>query len=360
MSEDIYKKLAKVLDTLPNGFPETENGVEIEILKKIFSPEQADLFCDLKLNFETPEQIAARTGRPLEGLADQLTGMWEQGQIFGVDFGTAKIFKMIPWIFGIYEFQLNHLTKELVELVEEYMPVFSAQFFVNKPQLMHIVPIEEELKNPQEAMPYERVSAIIEKGNSFAVNECICKKEKALLGEPCDRPTEVCLAIAPVPNVFENHPLGAKPISKEEAFEVLRLSEEKGLVHMTGNYQKGHIYICNCCSCCCAVIRSINEGGIRGAVNSSYYAEIDTDACIGCGICADERCQVHAIEETKDSYSVIKEKCIGCGLCVSTCDAEAISLVRKKPEDIASPPADQEDWYRKRGAGRGKDFSRYM
>ena len=35
MSEDVYKKLANVLDTLPNGFPESDTGVEIKILKMI-------------------------------------------------------------------------------------------------------------------------------------------------------------------------------------------------------------------------------------------------------------------------------------------------------------------------------------
>ena len=34
------RKMPRVLDTLPNGFPKTESGVEIKLLKKIFSPEQ--------------------------------------------------------------------------------------------------------------------------------------------------------------------------------------------------------------------------------------------------------------------------------------------------------------------------------
>jgi len=33
MNDQIYHKLARVLDTLPNGFPATENGLEIKILK---------------------------------------------------------------------------------------------------------------------------------------------------------------------------------------------------------------------------------------------------------------------------------------------------------------------------------------
>ncbi|MBK5102452.1 MAG: 4Fe-4S ferredoxin, partial [Desulfobacteraceae bacterium] len=111
MTEEVYRKLAKVLDTLPNGFPRTESGVEIKLLKKIFQPEQAELFCDLRLTFEAAEQIAKRTGRPLEGLEEMLTAMWERGQIFGVDFGGMKMFKMVPWAFGIYEFQLPYMDR---------------------------------------------------------------------------------------------------------------------------------------------------------------------------------------------------------------------------------------------------------
>ena len=47
MSDEVYYKLAEVLDSLPNGFPATESGVEIRLLKKIFQPDEAELFCDL-------------------------------------------------------------------------------------------------------------------------------------------------------------------------------------------------------------------------------------------------------------------------------------------------------------------------
>ena len=36
------------------------------------------------------------------------------------------------------------------------------------------------------------------------VQDCICKKEQGLLDSPCDRPLEVCMAIAPIEGVFDN------------------------------------------------------------------------------------------------------------------------------------------------------------
>jgi len=40
MSEVSYRKLAKVLDTLPCGYPATPDGLELKLLKKIFTPER--------------------------------------------------------------------------------------------------------------------------------------------------------------------------------------------------------------------------------------------------------------------------------------------------------------------------------
>jgi NAD-dependent dihydropyrimidine dehydrogenase PreA subunit len=358
MGDEIYHRLAKVLDMLPNGFPTTESGIEIKLLKKIFRPEDAELFCDLRLNWETAQQIAERTNRPLRGLEDHLNEMRRRGQIFGVDAGGVNIFKMLPWLFGIYEFQVHHMDRELAEMWEEYARVFGEPFFNNKPQLMQVVPVEQEIKASHEALPYEKVSSIIETGKSFMVQDCICKKEQGLLETPCDRPTEVCMAIAPIEGVFDNHDHGRK-LSRDEANDLLQKSEENALVHLTWNMQNGHFFICNCCGCCCGVLRSMNEWGISNAVNSYYYAEIDSGTCAACGTCADERCQVHAIEEGADAYQVIKEKCIGCGLCVSTCPSEAIQLIRKQPDEIVPPPKDEMEWYEKRGNLRGVDFNQY-
>jgi NAD-dependent dihydropyrimidine dehydrogenase PreA subunit len=358
MNDEAYYKLAKVLDTLPNGFPSTESGIEIRLLKKIFEPEEAELFCDLRLTPETAGQISERTNRPLEGLEEKLLSMWGKGELWAFELDGVWKFKMMPWMIGIYLLQRERMDREFAMMAEEYRVHWGRQYLKYGPRITLVVPVEKEIPVKQEALTYLQVSGLIERAKSFAVNECICRKRQGLLGEPCSKPTEVCLMMDAMPGMFEKGPIGGKVITREEAYEVLRKAEEAGLVHMTSNVESGHWFICNCCGCCCGILRPVKMG-LPNLLNSHYYAAIDSEICSACGICADERCQVKAIEKGDQFYSVIEGKCIGCGLCASTCPEKAITMVHKKPEDRSSPLKDQDAWFEERGRQRGVDFSKY-
>jgi len=288
----------------------------------------------------------------------KLTSMCQRGEVLGVDMGGVKVFAMLPWAVGIYEFQIDRLDREYCELCEQYAPYFGPELLAIKPQVMQTVPIEETDPARQQALPYEQVSSIIENGKSFRVNDCICKKERGIMDDPCSKPVEVCLSITPMEGVELLLDWGRK-ISKEEAYEVLRKAEEAGLVHLTANVESGHLFICNCCGCCCGVLRSINEFGLDDVVNSNFLAVIDQEVCDGCAVCLDERCQVRAIEQTDISYRVIPERCIGCGLCVTACPLDAIQLVRKPEADIVQPPSNPFAWNEERARLRAVDYSAY-
>ena len=141
-------------------------------------------------------------------------------------------------------------------------------------------------------------------------------------------------------------------ISREEALAILDKAEEAGLVHTVSNVAQGLTYVCNCCGCCCAVLRGITEYGIGGSVaRANYAAAIDPGACTGCGVCR-ERCQVGAIEEAAGVFRVLPERCIGCGLCVTGCVHGAAALSRLPDAEIVHPPEDYGAWERARHASR--------
>ena len=75
MEKNSYKKLAERLDALPNGFPPTDDGAELRLLARLFTPEEADLASQLRLTWEVPEQVARRLGRDTAKVRALLKGM---------------------------------------------------------------------------------------------------------------------------------------------------------------------------------------------------------------------------------------------------------------------------------------------
>ncbi len=346
---DVFHELRGFLDSIPNGFPASETGTEIKILKRIFTAEEAELFMKLKLSFETPDQISVRTGIDLDYIKKTLPVMKNKGQLIGISKKEFSLYRIYPYVFGIYEFQSATMDSEFAALAEEYMESTMAEiFFSQEPPMMKTIPIGVEVKDDTTIEPYESVALLIEGAKSWAVRDCICKKEKALLGKKCDNPMEVCLSFAPIENFFENDDT-CRVITKDETYAILKMSEEAGLVHMTSNYKAGHFYICNCCKCCCGPLSKYISVSKKATAKSNYIAVVDKSLCISCGVCLD-RCQVNAIE-IKDHAEITD--CIGCGLCVSSCPVDAIKLVRREQDDILYVPANEREWLKIRAKDRG-------
>ncbi len=118
----------------------------------------------------------------------------------------------------------------------------------------------------------------------------------------------------------------------------------------------GKWFICNCCGCCCGVLRAVNQHNIPTAMTkSNYYAKVDPELCTGCESCVD-RCQVNAIRVQDGSATIDKARCIGCGLCVSTCPTDSVSLVHKGKDDLSVIFPDPMALVQAIGKEKGKAF----
>jgi ferredoxin len=344
----VYEQLANALDKLPNGFPRTPSHVEIKVLKKIFLLEEASIASQLNISMESVETIAKRIGLPIKETETQLLKMSKRGLLWSSRKGNKLFFRLAPFIVGIYESQRENMDHELAHLVEDYLANGGA-IGIMKPQpaLHRVVPAQKALKS-EWILPYDDVRAILLKSKTFRLNDCICRVQQDYVGRRCDFPLRTCLTFSS----SERQP-SDNDISKEEALAFLDKAEEIGLVHTVSNVMNGLGYVCNCCGCCCGILRGINDWGIENSVAcANYYAEIEANKCLGCGICRN-RCQVHAISEKEGVSVVDHKKCIGCGLCVTGCPNSAARLERKSECEIVNPPVDFEAWEHKRLLNRG-------
>jgi electron transport complex protein RnfB len=344
MNDEIFEHLADALDRLPNGFPRTPSNVEIPMLQKIFSKDEAELASYLTGTMETAAGIAERIGQEEDVVQKRLIALAKRGFVWLSKKERKLRFRLAPFIVGIYEAFLPDMDHEAAHLFEDYLADGGAIGIMRpQPALHRVIPAHGTVKS-EHIMPYDDVKAMLNAAKSFRVQDCICRVQQDLMGDrKCDFPVKMCVTFSPV-----QRPAHPNNISKEEALSLLDKAEEVGLVHTVSNIAKDIYYVCNCCGCCCGILRGITDWGIEGSVASAnYYAEIDADECTGCGTCI-QRCQVNAIQEQNEVAVVQRERCIGCGLCVTGCSVDAVRLAKKPDAEIVHPPADFAAWEKER------------
>ncbi len=362
MNTDYHEELAKILDSLPNGFPRTKSGIELKILRKIFTDEEAEITCGLKLMPETPEQIAERLGRDAGTMGDMLEKMVERGEIGGMGPSESRAYHLAPFIVGIFEFQTGRMDKELATLMEEYVSEgLFAGIGHSSPAFMKTIPVIEAVDAQTQIHPTESVRQLMDKATVFITRDCICRKEQELLEHKCDKPQHNCISMSTNEDAF-GVDYDGQIVNREEAEKIIADAEDAGLVHATMNLSGDTYHFCNCCACCCNLLRGVTQFGAPGMLaKSNYWAEIDADDCSSCGTCIDDRCPANAISEHDDGYSVVsRDNCLGCGVCISTCPTDSITLVRKPEDQCVQAPPDMVSWMMERSAATGKPLDKYL
>ncbi len=340
---DIYEKLARHLDHLPTGFPSTESGVEMRILRRLFTPQEAELATLLTMMPEPAAGIAERTGREADGLADRLEAMAGKGLIFRLSKSGTVLYSAAQFVIGIWEYHLNDLDEDLIRDVNEYMPTLMKQSWLGtKTKQLRVVPVAQSVSAEMGVMPFEAAEAIINRQSKIVVSPCICRKEQKMIGKGCDKPMEACFSFGGAAFYYEHNGLG-REIDQAEALEILKAGIDAGLVLQPGNQQKA-VNICMCCGCCCGVLKNLKTMDTPArVVHSNYYAQVDEKACTGCEACL-ARCQVDAITMAEIAQ-VNLDRCIGCGLCVTECPTDAMTLKQKAAEAHYVPPRNVVETY---------------
>jgi len=335
MSEEVYAYLARHLDDLPGGFPSTESGVELRILKRLFSPEQAELAVRLTITPEAAGAIAERSGLDIEETAKRLEVMARKGLIFSIEErGRPALYQAASYIFGIWEFQLNNLNKEFARDMDEYAPTLGVE--ISKFPQLRTIPVGRSIPASAEVFPHEGAGELVQERKKILVAPCICRRKTKTQGAGCDKPEETCLIFDQWAEYYHRNGLG-RIIGKDEALEILKKADEAGLVLQPSN-SKEPGWICCCCSCCCGAVKRLKAHPKPASiVVNSFICQVDPETCQGCRVCID-RCPTHAHEIVDDRVAYLPERCIGCGLCTTTCPSGAATMIRKPENQHPSIP----------------------
>lgn len=325
MSGKVYENLREFLDQFPLGFPQTNTGVEIKILKRLFTEKEAETALLLTLLPEEASHIAERGKVKAGELEKTLESMSKKGLVFRVRRKGKTFYRAAPFMIGLYEYSVDKIDRELAGLYKEYYETaYLDEMGASNVPGFKVIPIEKNIAGGMVLVPFQRLREDIKAARKIAVADCICRKEAHLTGDGCDHPIETCLSFGVAAEYYIENGMG-REITAEEAIQIVEKADDAGLVHASAN-SKHLSNICNCCPCCCASMKGITRRGHdkHKYFNAVFEAIVDEELCVGCEDCVD-RCPVGAIN-VEGVARVDREKCLGCGLCAGTCQSDAITL----------------------------------
>lgn len=353
MKNDIYRRLQEHLDNHPIPFPATKSGSDIKLLKSLFTDQEAAIALELSTLLERPPKIHKRLKEhhlSISTLEIELKIMHKKGLIRGVKDRKNEgkyLYSKMPLAIGMFEAQVDQITKEVAENFFEYEEDGFADAVIGmKTNQMRTVPLNVKIDPEFHVSNYDDITEIIKQSpGPFAVMNCVCRQAKDTMGKSCAKTEirETCILLEGGVDFAMNLGVG-KEITKEETLKLITQAKKSGFVLQPENNQKPH-FICCCCGCCCGVLSAAKLYDQPSKfLHSNYYAQVDPENCSLCDKCID-RCPMDAFNRKDDHMAVNMDRCIGCGACIPTCKDKAIKLIPKENHTV--PPANDTEMYKK-------------
>lgn len=337
MSDDLYRKIQRQLDRYSIGFPETESGVEIEILRFLLNEEEALIFSMMTESLESTKNISVRTKRPALELSSLLESMAQKGLLYRTRKDGEAKYCAAPFIHGLLEFQGRDMPKKLVELTGRYIKEKLKHNMAGESG-MRVLPVGESVEAGHRIASYDDAYQILNAQELIVVADCSCRLQYKQFDRACAAPMETCLMMGHMAEYYLENRMG-RQIDLNEAMKIIKTSRDHGLVTQTPSIHNP-IMICNCCKCCCGFLGAVRRTAKPSElVFSNHLCRVEASKCTGCELCLD-RCLVKAISMNVEKVAEINPvKCIGCGLCMTSCQDDAM-ILSPKPEDQHSKPGE--------------------
>lgn len=356
----VYDKLADHLNNMPVGAPKAPEL--FEILKTLFTEEEAELAIKLPFLPMTLDALADRTGIAESELKPVIEKMLGKGTIFEVPDADEPLYRLLPTVVGFSEtpFWAGKASSDTEKLSVLWRSYARKAFYhevggLSDTPLTRVIAVQEAIDDDRKVAPYEKLVERVKETDFQAVAHCPCRLMRKHAGEgDCDHFTENCLHFGSLGRYIVAQGMG-REINQEETFDILKRSNEEGMVHITGNYQEKIETICNCCADACIFLTGLMQQGEKNMfARSNVISEVNQETCVECSACAD-RCPVDAISMDDGAAAVDGSKCIGCGVCYPSCPSESISLT-VRPENEQAKIMKQGELVMKVMQDKGRSF----
>jgi len=205
----VYEKLQNRLDAMATGFPKTKSKIEIKILQQLFKENEAEIFLNLTPFLEKPENTALRLNLDIKEVSSILETMAQKGLLFRLRKPDSVSYAAVPFVVGIFEYQVNKLNKEISRDIQKYYDEgFSQSIMAYKHPPMRTIPVDKKLITEWPIAPYEDVEEIFDKQGKIALLNCVCRTWGRLVDNDCNKPLETCFYFGSHADYFVENNVG--------------------------------------------------------------------------------------------------------------------------------------------------------
>jgi Fe-S-cluster-containing hydrogenase component 2 len=347
--QNVYQRLADHLSNVGMGYPVRETL--LEILRENLNPSEAEIALALPtgvipFHAVSVSDIGARVAMSHEDLESALDRLAEKGFLYVGPTSTGeKGYALLHVGFGFPQTffwkgeDTPHARKMALLVAKYFNREVTTEAYGSQSKQYRYIPVGKAIKHDLQAVfPVQLIEQVITNARRIAVAHCPCRVSYQLIGRGCEHPTEVCIKFDELADFVIDKGL-ARELTKEEALDVIRVTEEAGLVHFVDNADGEIKHNCNCCGCACWNVGNIRRRKIpRDSIMATYFMrETNSNECTGCGECA-TICPVEAVR-MEDGVPIIDcDWCIGCGVCATVCPSDAVVL-KVREDKIGVKPA---------------------
>ncbi|HUT80891.1 MAG TPA: 4Fe-4S binding protein [Candidatus Bathyarchaeia archaeon] len=232
--------------------------------------------------------------------------------------GSILAFLEVPWL-------------EWISFKDKYIRPGSYKRMMKTFTLFYssrIIPLNIKIEGSPSVAPTEEIMNIIRRMPAVSIGYCYCRTKY----QNCNNPLWTCIHIGTAKHLDElSKKIPLRNSSHDEIEKLLLDANKRGLVHqLLTSPNSNYVYvICNCCPCCCVMLKNAIQYNFHGVVTpSNFINSRKEELCQNCGMCV-ERCHFGAISYTNNKLGFEEEKCVGCGLCISSCKNKALILKRR-------------------------------
>jgi electron transport complex protein RnfB len=178
MFDQVYRELARKLDSISPGFPATESGVELQLLTRLYTREEATIVAAMRLNYEPAGVIATRAAMDPGAAYDILNGAARKGLVRTQTGEQEPTFALNPQTAGFAGFHnlraVSHDAKA-AELYVQWIQETRGGSLSDVPAARRVIAVEESISFSLTIHPYEQATKMLTSAKSWGVLDCMCR-----------------------------------------------------------------------------------------------------------------------------------------------------------------------------------------